>query len=66
MDRRIGQVDEGRQHLGITTGLVKLAGVPQRENSAHELHKVLLPLPIGRGAATCSLSVPQTGYDRHL
>jgi hypothetical protein len=53
VNRGICEVDEGRQHLCIAAGLIQRTRVPEREDGAHELDEVLLPLPIWRGTATC-------------
>jgi hypothetical protein len=57
VDRRIREVDEGGQHFRVATSVVQIASIPQREDGADELDKVLLPLPVCGGAATCMLSV---------
>lgn len=62
VDRSIGEVDEGGYDFTLAANLVQLARIPQGHDGAHELDKVLLPLPVLGRAATCiSVSVTAAG-----
>ena len=55
----VSEVDEGRYHFTLASDLVECTRIPQRENGAYKLDKVLLPPPIWSGTAACMLSVSQ-------
>lgn len=59
VDCGVCEVDKGRYHLALAASLVEGTRIPQRENGAHELDKVLLPAAICGRTAACIGSVSQ-------